>query len=200
MSDKETASRDDGMAEIHQAIGEFVVSFEKICFAMETGISFILNAEGLRNQRVGDVILAGMTADPLASLYAAIVAETQDLVPDDQKIVDNALKRFQKLTSIRNDIVHGMWFIGNGNDQTTDWSNTTTRKLHKNKKGVVYKSNEWNPASIGECTTEAKELVALFLFFVGRFAMTDTPRSLSQYVDIEPDGTASVKPQHRGSL
>lgn len=139
MSDARRQQRDSEVGELHRSIGEFVTSFEEACFTVHGGIVSLLQNAGLRNQRVADVILAGMTAEPLTSLYAAIVAETQKLEMEDRKVVGNTLKRFRDLTTVRNDIVHRMWFVGGGNDQTSDWSSANSIKVHKNKSGAVYK-------------------------------------------------------------
>lgn len=120
MNDIRRQQRDAGIGELHQSIGEFVTAFEEVCYTVHSGVRSLLYSAGLNNQRVADVILAGMTAEPMTALYSSILAETQELDVEDRKVVDNTLKRFRALTTVRNDIVHRMWFVGGGNDQTTD--------------------------------------------------------------------------------
>lgn len=95
MRDARSQQRDSDVGELHRSIGEFVTSFEEVCFTVHNGIVSILQSAGLRNQRVTDVILAGMTAEPLTSLHAAIVAETLELDVEDRKVVGDTLKRFR---------------------------------------------------------------------------------------------------------
>ena len=177
------------MGDVYRAIGEFVTSFEQVCSALQSGIIFILHQEGLKNQKIAHVILAGMTAEPLTSLYAAMVAESQGLTDGEQKLVDGVLTRFRELTKVRNDILHSTWFVGYGNKDTIDWSVAETMKYHKNKKGAVYKTGEYSSDNLRPHITEANELAAvvnrLLACFLG-------DRSIIRNFTISADGKMSV--------
>jgi len=49
--------------DIYTRIGEFVVEFEQICHTIESGIRCILSKEGLENEQIHEILLAGFTAD-----------------------------------------------------------------------------------------------------------------------------------------
>ena len=196
MSDARSQQRDSEVGELHRSIGEFVTSFEEVCFTVHGGIVSLLQSAGLRNQRLADVILAGMTAEPLTSLYAAIVPETQKLEVEDRKVVNNTLKRFRDLTAVRNDIVHRMCFVGGGNDQTSNWSSANRIKVHINTSGPIYKVASRGPVELREHVSEAIELVVLFNCFMACFIEN---RPISNFVDVSTDGAASVLQKHRGA-
>jgi phosphopantetheinyl transferase (holo-ACP synthase) len=94
--------------EIYTATGRFTVKFEHVCEAMNTGIVAMLDFAGLRNQRIAQAVLAGLTAAPLRTMFAAVLAEScKDRLDDsEQKIISNVLSRVTKLIESRNDIIH----------------------------------------------------------------------------------------------
>jgi uncharacterized Fe-S cluster-containing radical SAM superfamily protein len=89
-----------------------------------------------------------------------------------------------------------MWFVGAGNDQTTDWSSANSIKVHKNKSGAVYKVASCGPTELREHVSEAIELTLLFNCFTVCFMGKQLIRD---YVDISSDGAASVLQKHRGT-
>lgn len=60
---------------LYRAIGEFVVTFEHACYAIQDCIIFLLHKEGLRNQAAAQIMLAGVTADPIRTLFESLVGE-----------------------------------------------------------------------------------------------------------------------------
>jgi len=155
--------------ELYRSIGEFVVKFEHVCSAIQTSIIFLLDRAGLHNQSITQILLAGLTADPLRTLFESLIAETQVLDDIERKIVKVALNRFQKLTEERNDIVHSVWFIGWGNESTTDFSEVTGMKFHKNKGGAVVKSFGRKADDFVKLSEEADLLSKIFLRLHGCF-------------------------------
>ncbi len=163
MNEKERQElRQKQVDEIHRSMGEFSVTFEQVCHALQTGIVFILDRAGLTNQKISQILLSGITAEPLRALFEALVAETTEFNEKEKLILRNALKRFQELTSARNDIIHGTWFIGWGNESTTDFSSASGMKFHKNKTGAVIKNLAQTAESFQELTDEARSLHAIF--------------------------------------
>jgi len=161
--------------EIYRAIGEFVVKFEHVCNAVQTCIVFLLNHAGLRDQSVTQILLAGVTAEPLRTLFESLVAQTQGLNDTERKILKNALNRFQKLTVERNDIVHSTWYVGWGNESTNDFSEATGMKFHKNKDGAVVKFFGRKADDFRTLSEEADSLANIFQrlngCFVGGFTV-----------------------------
>lgn len=161
--DERDKKRKKDTDELYRSIGEFIVNFEHVCHAIQLGIVFILKKSGLRDQKISQIILAGMTADPLRTLFESLVGETQELNDNENKILKNILNRFQELTSQRNDIVHSTWFIGWGNEETVDFTNASGMKYHKNKSGSVTKSFSQKAEDFDNLAHEAVLLLKIFL-------------------------------------
>lgn len=155
--------------ELYRSYGEFAVKFEHVCYAIHTAMVFMLQMEGLKNQKVAQVLLAGHTADPIRSLFSALVAETQSLDQTDKKILDSVLKRFQVLTEKRNDVIHGAWFIGWASATDTDFSVAPGYKHHRSNKGAASKTFRYSPADFQGLANEAEALAAIFQRMKGCF-------------------------------
>jgi hypothetical protein len=166
----------DQTGELYRAYGEFALKFEHVCYAVHTALVFMLHMEGLKNQQVANVLLVGLTADPLRSMFAALVAETQKLDNQEKKIIDSVLKRFQALTEKRNDVIHGTWFIGWANPSDTDFSVASGLKHHRSNKGASVKSFNFGVEEFQALTQEAEALAAIFQrlrgCFVGGFSVS----------------------------
>ena len=91
------------------------------------------------------ILLSGYTAEPLRSLYESLINELVPLDALGKSIFKNAQVRFQNLISQRNDIVHSAWFIGSGNKDTKDWSETSGWKTHKTNRGQLLKLSKGTP-------------------------------------------------------
>jgi hypothetical protein len=74
-NEERTYLRENQTLELHAAIGEFVVQFEHVCRAMQTAILFLLHGQGLRNQSVANILLAGYTVEPLRQLLESLIGE-----------------------------------------------------------------------------------------------------------------------------
>ena len=155
--------RDAQINELYANIGEFVVKFEHVCHAMQTAIIFIMHGQGLKNQQVAHIFLAGYTADPLRTLFESLIGELTNLNYKEKKIIKNILSRIQKLTEHRNDVVHSTWYIGWGNEQTQDFSEAPGHKLHKNKKGAALKAFKYKSDEFSALVEESEKLSALVM-------------------------------------
>jgi len=147
-----TKRRKQDTKNLYRSIGKFIVKFEQICFVIEQNLVFLIHGQGLQNQKVSQILLSGYTAEPLRSLYESLVNELM-------------LVRFQKLISHRNDIVHSTWFIGAGNKETQDWSETSGMKTHRNKKGAAVKTFKKSANDFDQFADEAAALANLFFRF-----------------------------------
>lgn len=175
--------------ELYRAYGEFAVKFEHVCHAVHTAMVFMLHMEGLKNQQVAHVLLAGLTADPLRSMFAALVAETQQLDNQEKKIIDSVLKRFQSLTEKRNDVIHGTWFIGWANPSDIDFSVASGLKHHRSNKGASARSFNFGAEEFQVLTQEAEALAAIFQRLHGCFV---GGRSVSKNFKVADGGHVSV--------
>ena len=147
---------------IYHSIGKFVVKFELVCHQLQTGIVCLLNRKGLQDQSVSQILVAGLTAEPLRVQYQSLMAQIMPLNSTEEKMVQDALKRFQELTSKRNDVIHGTWFIGYGNEQTTDFSKAMMNKQHKTKQGSNPKCYSYTPDDLDQLSEEADKLKEVF--------------------------------------
>ena len=175
--------------DLYRAYGRFAVQFEHICHATHNAITFLLHKEGLRNQQVANIFLAGMTADPLRTLFVSLVGEVKSLNKAEQQIFDNVINRFQKLTEKRNDIIHGTWFIGWANEQDTEFSNAAGFKHHRNKDGATVKAFDFSAADFDKLTDEAETLSNLMSRISGCFNLD---KSLTNNFSVSQDGTVSL--------
>ena len=92
-------------AEQYEQIGRFVVEFEQACSWLRIGIIFSLHHDGLRTQRLAQILIDNtvMTAAPLIKAYDAIMTEIgvrED--PVQKEVLDQVSKEFHELTSERN--------------------------------------------------------------------------------------------------
>lgn len=156
--------------ELYCSIGEFVVKFELVSHQIQIGITSLLGLAGIRNQKISQLMLAGLTAEPLRSLYESLIAETQTINDIERKMIKDALNRFQTLIQERNDIVHSTWFIGWGNERSINFSEVSGMKFHKNKSGAAIKSFERKVADFVKLSEEADLLAKIFLRLNGCFA------------------------------
>jgi len=163
LPEKSLTIRDIQTHELYASIGEFIVKFEHVCHAMQTTITFIIHGQGLKNQRVANILLAGYTADPLRTLLESLIGETVDLNNNEKNIIKNIFSRIQKITEKRNDIVHSTWFIGWGNETTQDYTDAPGHKLHKNKQGAALKAFNYKSDNFSEFVEEAEKLSSLVL-------------------------------------
>lgn len=175
--------------ELYRSYGEFSVKFEHVCHAIHTAMVFMLQMDGLKNQQVAQVLLAGHTADPLRSLFSALVAETQRLDQTDKKILDSVLKRFQALTERRNDIIHGTWFIGWASATDTDFSVASGHKHHRSNKGASSKTFSYSPADFQALAKEAEALAAIFHRLNGCFVGS---HAVSKNFRVDENGQVSI--------
>ena len=176
--------------ELYRAIGEFLVKFEHVSFEIQRGLMFLLEGVGLRDQRVSQILLSGMTAEPLRTLYVSLIAHTHTLTKIERKIIDNAVTRFQKLIEERNDMVHSTWFIGYGNEQTVDFSEARGHKFHKNKNGWAMKSFGKKAEDFRILSQEAESLANIFR---GLGACLAIGQPIEKIFLVSADGRVSVR-------
>ncbi|BAY14015.1 hypothetical protein [Calothrix sp. NIES-2098] len=147
--------------DLYCAIGEFVIEFEQVCFAISMNISITLLANGLENANIGHIFLAGMTASPLGEIFSSLIPEVKNLDQQEKTIVKQIFSRFQALFQKRNDIIHATWFLPlNANSMEFETANGI--KFHKSKKGFEIKNLKYTVKTFKELTAEAKTLRAIF--------------------------------------
>lgn len=119
--------------EIYQALGQFLAAFSGMVHAMEGDLYFAVGG----NQQLLMAITVELTAYPLAQAWRSVMAQATDLSEDDRKVLSDLRAEIGKLIELRNDWMHGTWFIGYGNEAATDWSEAGLFRLKNTKDGVA---------------------------------------------------------------
>lgn len=107
---------DNDWPEYYRVLGEFVVNFENVVFSVRQDSTFLLKANGLKDEMIGEIIFGQkfFTADPLMSCYVTIVSHTIKRTGGNTTLIkrlDDFKKKFSKLIESRNDIVHSAHFF-----------------------------------------------------------------------------------------
>jgi len=84
---------------LYAAIGKFCVEFEQLCFEIQNTIMTNLDKEGLQNEGVLRILLAGDTADPLRTKLLALLPETVILNDNEKKIAKTYSPEFRSLSN-----------------------------------------------------------------------------------------------------
>jgi hypothetical protein len=183
--------------ELYAAIGRFSVKFEHVCWAMHSGILSMLELAGLRNQRVGQAVLAGLTAEPLKTMFRAVLAECcKDRLDDaEQKIIADVMKRVGSLIESRNDIIHRTWFVGWAPESQKDFSTVIGANDRNTARGIEIRSLSWNQADFDRLSEEADEMTKLVNRLWGtEFANTIKGSKFTDTFIRDVDGTVRVRP------
>ncbi|MRD72057.1 hypothetical protein GH865_02165 [Rhodocyclus tenuis] len=128
--------------ELYAAIGKACVDFEHVCHALRTAILQMLQAHGLVNQKVSQVMMAELTAQPLLSIYQALIAETLVLTEIEKRICDQLCKQVKGLIERRNGIIHATWFVGWAGCDDTDFSEASGHKWKRGKSGSIIRGEK----------------------------------------------------------
>ena len=155
------------VAALYTAIGRFAVAFEHVSSALYDAVLFMLSKEGLKNQQVANVILADMTAEPLRSLYAALIGEIRKPVGHEKAVISNILTRVQNLISKRNDVIHSTWHMDEISSTGELFTTATGHKSKKSNKGASVKFLEMKVQDFDALTAEASELSKLIGVMTG---------------------------------
>lgn len=124
---------------IYIFLGRFAVEFEDICHTMESGVRCILAGEGLGNEKIQEVLLAGLTAEPLRSLFHSLCYEHLKPNEEETSIIDTVFKKFQELIGLRNDLLHTAWALVFDISEDEPKPIGIGVKLHKKKTGSATK-------------------------------------------------------------
>lgn len=143
---------------LYAAFGQFAVEFEHVCFTMRCIIMNILHEQGLRNEKILNILLADQTAEPLRGLTLSLLVETQQFSIMDEKIISSLFSKVQALTRERNDVLHSTWFIGWYGTEDGDYGHAPSVKPKRSKKGDVSLDRTWRIEQFEGLTARAKTL------------------------------------------
>lgn len=99
-------------AEVHQALGEFVVSFSQLMHSLTLTTAFYL--AGGRPIRFAHAALAGREARATADGYFSLCAEMagDSWSADDAAVIKALRKEVDSLIEARNRYLHDIWYVG----------------------------------------------------------------------------------------
>jgi len=148
--------------ELYAAIGRFAVKFEHVVHRMHACVASLLIASGLKNDALANAVLAGLTADPMLTIFRAVVFEYRgdSLDAPDRKILDNVVTRVRKLIESRNDVIHRTWFVGWAAEFDTDFGEVMGWKFKNSGKGVEFRPLHFTRADFDTLSVRADELSA----------------------------------------
>jgi hypothetical protein len=78
-----------------------------------------------------------------------------------EPVFTDIAKRFHNLNKGRNDLFHGVTFVGWGSNQTEDWSEFAAFKISSNKTGHYVQELPKTPADLESWSLEAREISEL---------------------------------------
>jgi hypothetical protein len=148
-------------AEQFEAIGRFVQAFELMVDATRMASYSILSQGDPKRGQLVNVVLfhQSMTAKPhfdiMRGLYGVLIQEYPTLLQDDKETINAVLKfcanEHEKLTNLRNDLLHGTWHIGWASPDQQDFSEM-----------LVHKAKVWTSGyKFADLPKTAAELFAL---------------------------------------
>ena len=119
--------------EIYQALGQFLVEFSRMVHSMETNLHFAVGGD----QQLLMAVTVELTAYPLAQAWRSVMTKATDISDDDRKVLSGLRAEIGDLIELRNNWMHGTWFVGYGNETTTDWSKAALSRFKNTKEGVA---------------------------------------------------------------
>lgn len=162
-SDKNSENKALHSKEQFAALGRFVQSFEQMVEAVRFGCHTMHMRPGPQTDMLRVVWHhRAMTAAPLFDIYRAMLAifvssENSVLTAEEQKFVIDVMKEeaseYSDLTKIRNELVHGTWFIGYGSADQEDYSEFLVTKT---KVGASGTTQSEMPKTVGELSAFEK--------------------------------------------
>jgi len=147
--------------EFLKELGEFVLSFERVCESMRYAIIFMLRSQGLSNEDMAFVIVGDKSSAELQVLVGALYMEMPNQDDEDRKIVKTLLKRIKKVTEQRNILLHNSWDLGHSASWGSEILAVATRFRTKQNKGATIEPHGVNPSYLRELSFELSGIQVL---------------------------------------
>jgi hypothetical protein len=187
-----------GKRAVYEAIGRFIAEFSTIMFALEDDIITVLG--GNTTQRFTRALLAEITAAPLLRAWRSVIFEAHKPPKDEQAAVDALADEVTQLIEVRNEIAHGAWLVGYGNEETKDWSEASLWKVRNSRDGIIFGSKTFgDSATATKIKAEATraEVIANSIRTLGMFRtlsiLPDPPKTKwSDRLKIDGTGKSRV--------
>jgi len=160
------AKRDVQMQRIYAAVGRFVVEYENAVYMLRVLAWFTLDLINKPlGQRLAQVVTAELSNRALREVTLAAILERYAPNDDDAKLIK---KVFQKMDCLeqdqRNPIVHSTWFIGYGNEATTDWDEAVPLRMRVRNGKLRIGGDSRTAEDFEAVTNEALEIGAMLQY------------------------------------
>jgi hypothetical protein len=195
------SDREEQMAEAYAAIGRYTVEFEQLVHALRLWATFLLTGAGLKNQGMAQAIVnsRAMNVQSLRALLQSFLAETEfyskDRDPDAAKIIDHLFKLIGDRIEERNKILHGTWYIGWGNEGTTDWSMMSGFKGNPRKTSGVHADDlSTTPCELLKSCEEVQRLTQLIHRMLAVTGMPSTNSGIAANFWFDGDQLVGTRP------
>ena len=97
---------------LNTAVGDFAISFERLCHNLRLSIWAVLEANGLNDAwHITDILVGDMTAFPLQNILRALIWQTMKCNAQEEMVLSNIFKRIASITGTRNSVLHSAWYI-----------------------------------------------------------------------------------------
>jgi len=162
----ENKKHKDQANEFLHELGEFVLSFERVCESMRFAIILMLRSQGLNNENMAHVIVGDKSSADLQMLVGAFYMEMPNQDDEDKKAVKKLLKRIKDTTEKRNIILHNSWDLGHIASWGTEIMAVATRYRTKQNSGAIIEPHGINPSYLRELSIDLTEIQILMQRFI----------------------------------
>jgi hypothetical protein len=149
--------------EAYEALGRFVEAFEMMVDSVRS-ICIALLGPNLHSNALPDIVLhhQAMSAKPLFDILRAMIAEiVKEHLKDDEHerntfaaVLAHIAKAYSDLTNMRNNLLHGTWFIGSASVDDEDAAEFYVKKHTATKEGLGTLELPRKPEELAALTDE----------------------------------------------
>ena len=134
----ENKEHEEKATEVLAGLGEFVISFERVCAGMRSCIHCAFRSSGLDNQGLSQVLINKLAAESLRTTLGGVFSELRDQDDEDRKVVRGLLARIDKLGTIRNELFHAEWFLNYDYEEANDEFRALALKMNSSQSSGAY--------------------------------------------------------------
>jgi hypothetical protein len=121
--------------ESYRLLGKFIAEFEMIIFTLRTSLERQLSSSNSSQFDI-QLLTAELTAWPIGNSFRLFAAARENQNPKSVKAIAHFWAEFEKLVTLRNDLIHAAHFIGWAAEDQTDFSDPAILRLKTAKDGV----------------------------------------------------------------
>jgi hypothetical protein len=186
-------SKDEQIEEAYAAMGRFMQEFAHACHALQRLILFVLQHRGgLKDEQMGWVLIGNraMTANTLKDIAYHLVGHISG--GEREPVFADIAERFRRLNEDRNSLMHGLTFVGCGNEQTTDWSEFKAYKINSKATGHYIQELPKSATELEPWILEAREISKL-VWRYSSFCVLGGSRPECQFAHVDGHWRSAVQ-------